>query len=49
MGGCDKWVNGDEGVNESALVDEGQVGWSARARLHGTYKQAEVLDLNQSQ
>lgn len=42
-------MNEDEGVNESGLVDEEQVGWSARARLHGTYKQVEVLDLNQSQ
>lgn len=42
-------MNEDDGVNESGLVCRGQAGWSARTRLHGTYKQVEVLDLNQSQ
>lgn len=42
-------MNEDDEVNESGLVGGGQAGWSARTRLHGTYKQVEVFDLNQSQ
>ena len=42
-------MNEDDEVNESGLVGGGQAGWSARTRPHGTYKQVEVFDLNQSQ
>ena len=45
-------MNEDDEVNESGLVGGGggaRGGGPARTRLHGTYKQVEVFDLNQSQ